>query len=74
MWEKTTVVVVSVFKLINIKNFLHSCTSAGSRKYASTHLLKAKTFTHSLAPTIREVQPPNMITNYYLTQTTTTYE
>ena len=65
MWEKTTIVVVSVFKHININNFLHYCIHADTCQYASTHLLKATTFTHSPTPIGREIQSPDMITSYY---------
>ena len=52
-------------KVINIKNFLDSCIGAGSYQYTGTHLLKTTTFTRSPAPIGRDLQHPDLITNYY---------
>jgi len=63
--DKTTLVVVIVFLLLKIKNFLQSCTSADSYQYAGTHLQKAATFSHSPTPARRELHPLISFTDSY---------
>ena len=61
MWEKTTIVSIFVFNTYYKKNYLQSCTGADSFQHVGTHLQKATTFTHFLAPSGRELQPLDLV-------------
>jgi len=62
MWEKTTIVVVSIFNLLTIKDVYKFCTGANFSQYACIYLLKATTFTHFSTSIGRELQPPSSCT------------
>ena len=51
------------------KTYLQSCTRADSYPYTNTHLRKDTTFSHSLASTGRELQPPSSCTSDMFTST-----
>lgn len=61
MWEKTTVVVVFVFIFYCKENILQYCTGIESYQHVGTQLKKATTFSRSLTPTGREIQPPDLV-------------
>ena len=44
-----------------MENYLQYCTDANSYQYAGIYLQKAATFSHSLAATGRELQPPDLV-------------
>ena len=68
MWEKTIIVVVSIFNILIIKGVYKFCTSVEFFQYEGIYLLKATTFTYFPASTGRELQPPSSCTGWYVYQ------